>query len=167
MIDKSERDGGHDFDWEFGTWATHVRVLHSPLSADATWVEYEGTSLVRPLSGGRANVVELDVANASGRIQGLSLRLYNVAGRQWSLNFAGLDGVLTPPTIGSFVDGRGEFYGMETLRERAVLVRFLILDVTEDSARFEQSYSPDGGQTWELNWVANDTRIAPSDPAAL
>jgi hypothetical protein len=32
-------------------------------------------------------------------------------------------------------------------------------DITLNSCRFEQSFSPDGGKTWELNWVATDTRI--------
>jgi hypothetical protein len=154
-------DGSHDFDWAFGTWATHVKVLHGPLSAESTWAEHHGTSIVHSLCGGRANVVELDVAGPSGRIQGVSLRLYTVEGRQWSLNFASMaNGLLTVPSIGAFTDGRGEFYGADTLRGRAILVRFLILDVTADSARFEQAYSVDGGATWELNWVATDTRLA-------
>jgi len=153
------RDGSHDFDWEFGTWTTHVKVLRQPLSGAATWVEYEGTSVVYPLSEGKANLVELDVAGPAGRIQGVALRLFSVEGQQWSLNFASMaDGLLTPPVIGEFVDGQGKFYGADTLRGRAILVRFEILDVTTDSARFEQSYSDDGGKTWELNWVATDRR---------
>jgi hypothetical protein len=157
------REGSHDFDWEFGTWATHVKVLRSPLSPEATWVEYNGSSIVHSLCGGRANLVELDVAGPSGRIQGVSLRLYNAEGRQWSLNFASMaDGLLTVPSTGEFTDGRGAFYGADTLRGRAILVRFLIFDMTADSARFEQSYSADGGTTWELNWVAVDTRVPPS-----
>src|SRR5262245_51280229 len=101
--------GNHDFDWEIGAWATHVRVLHHPLSPKATWVEYIGTSMVHELLGGQANLVELDVAGPAGRIQGVSLRLYNVEAQQWSLNFANMaDGLLTAPSIGSFTDGRGE-----------------------------------------------------------
>jgi hypothetical protein len=40
-------------------------------------------------------------------------------------------------------------------------VRFVISDITEVSARFEQAYSSDGGRTWEVNWIATDTRLAP------
>jgi len=152
-------NGSHEFDWEIGAWDTAVRVLHNPLSTDATWVEYNGTSIIHALCGGGANVVELDVAGAAGRLRGVSLRLYHPAARQWSLNFASMgDGLLTPPVIGGFSGRRGEFYGTDTVRGRAVLVRFVILDVMADAARFEQSYSVDGGQTWELNWVAVDTR---------
>jgi hypothetical protein len=156
----ADRDGRHDFDWEIGTWATHVRVLHRPLSPEATWAEYDGTSVVHSFLDGQANLVELDVTGAAGGIRGVALRLYHVEARQWSLNFASMaDGLLTPPSVGSFANGRGEFYGADTLRGRAVLVRFVIGDVTENSARFEQSYSADGGKTWELNWVANDTHM--------
>jgi hypothetical protein len=52
------------------------------------------------------------------------------------------------PRSGSSSTRRGEFYGQETLRGRAVFVRFVILDITADSCRFEQSFSADGGRTW-------------------
>jgi hypothetical protein len=31
--------------------------------------------------------------------------------------------------------------------------------VTSSSARFEQAYSADAGATWEVNWIAVDTRL--------
>jgi hypothetical protein len=100
----------------------------------------------------------------SGRFEGLSLRLYNPQTRQWSLNYANSgDGTMTPPTIGQFKDGRGEFYAQETLNGRAIFVRFVISDITPTSCRFEQAFSDDGGKTWEVNWIATDTRI-PDEP---
>lgn len=158
--DSIDRDGARDFDWEIGTWATSVRVLRNPLSPKSTWLEFNGTSVISALGGGHANMVDLDVSGPSGQIRGVSLRLYNVAGRQWSLNFANMgDGVPTPPVIGEFRNGRGEFYGTDVVRGRTILVRFVMLDITPDSAQFEQSYSADGGRTWELNWVATDRRL--------
>ena len=38
-------------------------------------------------------------------------------------------------------------------------VRFIISDIKPDSCKFEQSFSTDGGKTWEANWVAIDTRV--------
>src|SRR5689334_24467862 len=112
----AQRDGQHDFDWEIGTWKTHLRRLQRPLSGSTTWVEYEGTTVVRKVWDGRANLVELDVSGPAGRIEGLSLRLYNPESRQWSLNFSNVrGGTLSPPTIGEFKKGRGEFYSQETL----------------------------------------------------
>ncbi|MCW4463679.1 hypothetical protein OK349_18390 [Sphingomonas sp. BT-65] len=158
----TERDGQKDFDWEIGSWTTHLKRLKSPLSGSTEWVEYQGTTDVRPVMGGRANLVELKVEGAAGKIEGASLRLYNPQARQWSLHFASASGgVLTPPTIGSFQDGCGEFYAQDSWSGRTILVRFVISDVTPNSARFEQAFSADGGKSWEVNWIATDTRKEP------
>lgn len=156
----NQTDGQHDFDFEIGTWKTHLRRLQRPLSGSTNWVEYEGTSEVRKVLDGRANLVELKVTGPAGRIEGMSLRLYNPQSRQWSLNFANInDGQMTRPAIGEFKNGRGEFYNEDTYNGRAIFVRFVIIKVTDNQYRFEQSFSADGGQTWELNWVAIDTRV--------
>ena len=82
----AERDGGHDFDFEIGTWKTHLWRLQHPLSGSNTWVEYEGTSVVRKIWNGRANLIELELDGPAGHIEGLNLRLYNPQSHQWSLN---------------------------------------------------------------------------------
>lgn len=157
-------DGQHDFDWEIGTWKTEVRRLAEPLSGSHEWVEYTGTSVVRKVLDGRANLVELRVEGPAGRIDGASLRLYNPHTRQWNLNYANVrNGALTRPVYGGFRDGRGEFHGQEDLDGRALLVRFVISEISADSARFEQAFSVDGGRTWETNWIAIDTRVDGSD----
>jgi hypothetical protein len=154
------RDGQHDFDFEIGTWKTHLRRLLNPLTGSTTWVEYEGTTVVRKVWNGRANLVELVADGPAGHFEGLSLRLYNPQSRQWSLNFANAGGgVMATPTIGEFRNGRGEFFDQETYNGRAVLVRFVISDITANSCRFEQAFSDDGGKTWEVNWIATDTRV--------
>lgn len=154
------RDGSHDFDWEIGSWTTELRYLPEPLTGSTRWVEYRGTSEVRSVLGGRANLVELSVEGGSDRIEGVSLRLYNPRARQWTLNFANIrNGLLTSPVTGGFdQNGRGTFYGEDTVNDRTVLVRFVISDIAPKSARFEQAYSADGGVTWETNWIAVDRR---------
>lgn len=166
------RDGQRDFDFEIGEWATEVRVLRNPLSGKPpVWAEYRGTSVVRGLMDSRANSVELSVAGPTGKIEGISLRLYHPGARQWSLNFASLnDGAMTPPVVGGFgADGRGVFYGVDKLGERAIRVRFVITQVSADEARFEQAFSADNGATWEVNWIAVDRRATSvaALPAAL
>jgi hypothetical protein len=157
---QAPRDGQHDFDFEIGTWKTHLRRLVHPLSGSDEWAEYEGVTTVRKVWNGRANLVELTADGAAGHFEGLNLRLYNPQSGQWSLNFASSrSGTLSQPTIGRFVNGRGEFYDQEDFDGRAVFVRFLIIPVDADTIRFEQSFSDDGGKTWELNWVATDTRM--------
>jgi hypothetical protein len=70
---------------------------------------------------------------------------------------------MTPPTIGAFKNGRGEFYSRETLNGAPILVRFVISDITPTACRFEQAFSADDGQTWEVNWIAADTRISEAE----
>lgn len=151
--------GEHDFDFEIGAWKTHLsRRLH-PLTGSQTWVDYDGTTTVRPVWGGAGNLVELVVDGPAGHFEGLSLRLYNPQTRQWALNFANRsDGQMVAPTVGGFRDGRGEFYQQDTLNGRAIFVRFFITRRSKDAIHFEQAFSADGGKTWEVNWIADDTR---------
>lgn len=154
------RDGSHDFDFAIGTWKTQLKRLVRPLTGSTTWVELEGMTVVRKVWDGRANLAELKVATADGPLHVLSLRLYNPKARQWSLNTAnGSSGTLSIPTVGEFKDGRGEFYDQEIFDGRSILVRNVWANITADSCRFEQSFSDDGGKTWEVNWIAVDTRV--------
>jgi hypothetical protein len=162
-----ERDGQHDFDFEIGTWKTRLSRLLHPLTGSTAWVRYEGTTVVRKVWNGRANLVELEVDGPAGHIEALSLRLYNPQSRKWSLNFSNSKGgTLAVPSIGEFSAGRGEFFNLDSLDGRAILVRFVISVITPDSCRFEQSFSADGGKAWEPNWIAIDTRVKGSPEAA-
>src|ERR1700733_9459436 len=155
-----ERDGQHDFDFEFGTWKTHLSRLLHPLTGSATWVQYDGTTVVRKVWKGRSNLVELDADGPQGRFEGVNLRLYNPQSHQWSLNFANSrDGTFGPPSIGEFKNGRGEFYDQETFNGRAIFVRFVFTADSAYSTRDDQSFSEDGGKTGEVNWINTATRI--------
>jgi hypothetical protein len=163
------RDGQHDFDFEIGTWKTRLSRLQHPLTGSTTWLQYEGTSVIRKVWDGRANLVELEVDGPAGHVQGLSLRLYNPRSGQWSLNFANSAvGTMSVPTVGEFRNGRGEFYDVEEFSGRMVLVRNVICNITADAYRFEQAFSIDGGRSWEINWIAIDTRLGapPAPPPA-
>jgi hypothetical protein len=151
--------GQHDFDFHFGSWKAHNRILLYPLSGSTAWIELDGTVTVRKIWDGRANLEEIESSNAATHFQGLSLFLYNPASHQWSQTFANSDdGTLGQPLIGEFKNGRGEFFGRELFHGRSILVRFVWSDITPDSHRVEQSYSDDGGKTWEPNFVATLTR---------
>jgi hypothetical protein len=150
----------HDFDFEHGRWRTTLRRRLHPLSGSDIWVDYVGTTIVRPVSGGRANLAELDVSGPEGHLLGLSLRLFEPNHRRWTLNFSNMaSGTLAAPMTGGFGGGpRGVFYSAEEFDGRRVLVRFVIESTSADSCRFEQAFSADGGATWETNWIAMDTR---------
>jgi hypothetical protein len=156
----AQEDGQHDFDFEIGAWKTHLSRLDHPLTGSSTWLEYDGTSVVRKVWDGRANLGELEVDGAGGHVEGLTLRLYDRRARQWNITWAnGREGVLDRATMfGRFKDGRGEFFGQDFIDGRAIYVRFVFSNITSTSFRFDQAFSPDGGKTWEVNWKATFTR---------
>lgn len=155
-------DGQHDFDFNLGTWKTHIRRLMNPLTGSTTWVELDGTVVVKKVWDGRAQLEEIEADGSTGHFEGLTLFLYNPEAHQWNMNFTSSgDGTLSTPSIGEFKNGRGEFYDQEAYKGRTILVRIVWSDITPDSHRFEQSFSEDGGKTWEPNFVATLTRAKP------
>jgi hypothetical protein len=154
------REGQRDFDFLLGRWKYHLKRLVDPLTGSTTWIEFDGAGVCRPIWNGDAQIDELDVNGPSGHIRGLTLRLYNPGSRQWSLNWANKkDGTLGASTVGSFKNGRGEFYDQETFNGRSILVRYVWSGITPTSAHFEQSFSDDGGKTWETNWITDQVRV--------
>ena len=152
-------DGSHDFDFELGTWKVHVERLLNPLTGSTAWNHWDGVSRVRKVWNGKANLVELAADGPSGHIEFLSLRLYDPRLRQWSLHYASsATGELTTPSI-------GEFYDQETYDGRTILVRGVLTHSGADSAHFEQSFSADGGRTWEVNFREQFTRLPNDTPA--
>ena len=150
----SEENRQGDFDFNLGRWKTHVTRLKNPLTGSTAWVEYDGTSFVRPVWNGRASLFELEVDGPAGHIEGVGLRLYNPESHQWSLNWANsADGAITKPMIGQFKNGRGQFFDQELFNGRSIFARNGFSDITPESSRFEQAFSDDGGQTWETNWI--------------
>lgn len=155
------RDGQHDFDFELGKWKMQLKKLKAPLHNSHEWIEFSGTSTTRPLWDGKAQVEEFEVdSTVVGHIEGMTVRLYSVAGHQWSLNWANqTNGRFDVPTVGEFKNGRGEFFDQEMFEGRMILVRYVWSNITPKSAHFEQSYSTDGGKTWEANWITDQTRV--------
>ncbi len=158
----SEQDGPHGFDFEIGTWKIHLKRLEGRLVHSTKWVEFDGTSVTRKVWDGRANLEEFEVDSPTGHIEGLTLRLFDPQTRQWNIYWGtNKSGTIGVPTIGEFKNGRGEFYDTEPSgpNGRSVLVRFIWSNITPNSAHFEQSFSDDGGKTWEVNWITDQTRV--------
>jgi hypothetical protein len=154
-----QRDGQHDFDFNLGTWNTHIQRLQHPLSGTTAWVELSGTVTIRTIWDGRALMEEIEADGSTGHFEGLTLFLYNPQSHQWSQTFASSSsGSLNPPAIGEFKDGRGELFGQETYAGRSILVRTVWSDIKPDSHHFEQDFSVDGGRNWEPNFIATLTR---------
>lgn len=154
------RDGQHDFDFNIGTWHTHIRRILDPLSGLNASIELDGTVTVRKIWGGRAQLEEIEADGPNGHWEGLTLFLYNPQAHQWSQTFASSkDGTLTTPLVGSFKDGRGELYSQDTIGGRSILVRGVWSEITPTSHKYEESYSADGGRTWAPAFIGNLTRV--------
>jgi hypothetical protein len=157
-------DGTHDFDFHMGAWKTHISRLVHPLSGSSEWTAYDGVSMVRPVWNGKASLFELEASGPAGHLEGVGLRLYDPTARRWNLNWTNSNiGKLDAPMVGEFRDGRGEFYGPDTLNGRTILVRNGFYDIKPNSSRFEQAFSADGGKTWEANWIMTFDRATSTD----
>ena len=157
----AERDGQHDFDPLVGRWKYHLKRRLHPLTGSSTWVELDGTGECFKVWGGRAQLDTIEVDGSTGHIEGLTLRTYDPQSRQWRLYWANSkNGIIDPPQVGEFKNGRGEFFAQDTINGKSILVRYVWTDMTTTSPHFEQSFSDDGGKTWEVNWITDQTRVA-------
>lgn len=152
------RNGSRDFDALLGFWKYHLRRRLNPLTGSSTWVEYEGTGVCRKIYDG-AEIDQLSADGSAGHIEGLTLRTYNPDSHQWRLYWANKKvGILDPPQVGEFTNGIGEFYALDTINNRTILIRFRWTNLNTSTPHFEQSFSDDGGKTWEVNWITDQTR---------
>ena len=151
--------GQHDFDFELGTWTIHLKRRLHPLAGSNTWVEFDGLSSTQKVWDGRSQIEQFETDGSAGHIEGLTLRLFNPETQQWSLYWANAkDGIVVPAQVGQFKDGVGEFYAQDTLGDKSILVRYDWTGLASQSPHFEQSFSADGGKTWEVNWITDQTR---------
>ena len=156
--DAPARDGLHDFDFVIGRWNVRLHKLLHPLTGSTEWLEYTGTSVMTKLWDGRANMEEFKVTSLDQRqhMDAQTLRLYDPDTHRWNIWLAdAAHGKLSgPPTVGAFKDGRGEFLDAEDYGGRTILVRYVWTQPTPTTARMEQSFSPDWGRSWEVNWIS-------------
>jgi len=147
----------NDFDFFIGNWNVVNRRLGTLFTGSDEWSEFPGTTTCRPIFGGGGNTEEIIFPTRDTR--GFTLRLFDIERREWSIYWADSSkGILFPPVVGTFTNGRGDFYGDDTHEGKPVKVHFIWSDTTPTSARWEQEFSADGGHTWESNWVMEFTR---------
>jgi hypothetical protein len=67
---------------------------------------------------------------------------------------------LFPPVEGSFFDSIGLFRGHDQQDGIPVLVEFRWDKTNPETPTWQQSFSADNGNTWEVNWYMNFSRVA-------
>lgn len=152
----------HEFDFLWGNWHIRNRRLRSRLTGSDDWEEFGARGACRPILGGSGNVDDFVPLAGTDWVgfEGGSLRLCDPATGLWSIYW--FDNVvhrLLPPVHGTFEDGIGEFLGFDEHNGQPVQVRFRWSGISPNSARWEQAFSGDDGNTWETNWVMDFTRI--------
>jgi hypothetical protein len=146
----------HDFDFLVGEWSVVNRRLAARGVGCTEWDEFPGVSRVVQHLGGMVNVDEITFP-ARGW-SGLTVRTFLLAERQWSIHWvSSRTGAIDAGVVGGFAGDHGEFYGEDDDAGTPVKVRFHWDRLGPDTARWEQSFSYDGGP-WEPNWVMDFTR---------
>jgi hypothetical protein len=155
--------GLHDFDFLVGHWRVHHRKLKERLVNSHEWIEFEGTLFSQPLMGGYANVDDDVFEVPGGTYRGVAPRSFDAKSGQWSIWWMGSRKPLAPmdpPVRGSFHNGVGTFYADDdTENGKPVRTRFIWSEITPTSCHWEQAESPDGGKTWETDWIQDLKRV--------
>jgi hypothetical protein len=146
----------HDFDFFVGNWNSVNRRLRKRWVGSNDWETFPCTIRCESLMGGVVNIDEGDFPTKGW--SGMTLRVFNLAKRQWSLYWINSStGELFSPVVGGFTGDRGEFYGDDTDEGRPIKVVFHWTRLGPDRARWQQAFSLDGKE-WETNWIIEHTR---------
>lgn len=161
----NDNPGANDFDFFIGHWHIKNTRLKQRLVDCTEWEAFDATGHARKLPGGIGNYDDFIAEKWRPGFVGMSFRVFSPETKKWSIYWldnatGGLDanGHLTVPVVGAFSDGVGIFEGDDTLNGRAIRVRYKWSNISANTARWEQAFSPDGGVTWECNWVMEQTR---------
>lgn len=149
-----------DFRFLSGHFNVGHRRLTRRLVGSDDWTTFTTELWGYPVMGGAAFVDEMYGELDDGEFWGMTLRTHDPATDRWSLYWVDTwHPQLCPPLIGSFRDGRGEFFGPQNENGVAILARFLWTDITDAGACWEQAFSQDDGKTWETNWLMQFDRL--------
>jgi hypothetical protein len=158
-------DGRHDFDFVFGRWRLHNRRLTNLLDPDcADWVQFEATGQAHSILGGLGN---LDLFSAAGVLPTASRWKPSRCGCSTPRPAGGGSGGPPPADPDSWIPRwrAASATGMAGSSEdvvggHRVKVRYIWKDITGRSARFEQAFSHDHGESWQTNWIITMTAHA-------
>lgn len=149
--------GSRDFAFLTGKWNVANRQLKAIFAGSKEWDEYPATSVAVPMLDGSAVVDELRAPSRG--IHGFSIHLFEPKTQEWNVLWVSAsNGKLQVPMRGRLVNGVFEFQGDDTHEGKPIRARYRWTNISQNAATWEQAYSPDGGKSWEVNWVMQFTR---------
>jgi hypothetical protein len=150
----------HDFDFLVGGWTVEHRRLKHRLAHSYEWETFPGTCKTWLLLDGHGNVDDNVLHAPTGTYRAVTLRAFDPATKLWSIWWIDSRNAhhLDPPVVGGFRNGVGTFFAKDTFNGRPIVVRFIWSDISQNSAKWQQAFSDDGGKTWETNWIMNFQR---------
>jgi hypothetical protein len=155
-----EADCPSDFDFFLGQWTVSHQRLKDRLVGSTEWEHFKGSCFMHKILGGFGNIDDNIVELPTGIYRAATLRSFDPKSRTWSIWWldARNPGSLDVPVVGDFKDGVGTFLANDVLNGKPIVVRFVWTLPKPESPQWEQAFSPDGGKTWETNWIMNFSR---------
>ena len=162
----SEPEGKSGFDWLFGRWKIENRVLDGRLRGSTTWKTFEAGYEAWPVLDGWANQDRFTAERPEGPFEGMSIRYFHADTGEWSIHWLDTRALregrpdLVSSVRGRMHDGAGDFFGKVLFEGVEVDVRYRWRPVDRDHVTWDQAYSTDGGESWEVNWIMEFSRLA-------
>jgi hypothetical protein len=149
-----------DWSWLVGNWDVRHERLRDRLVGSTTWDEFGGKCSSWTTLGGLGNVDDCLLYLPAGTYRAMAPRSFDPATRQWNIWW--LDGRMAdkidPPVRGGFTGSEGEFQGADVHKGTPVIARFRWHEIHGQRPWWDQSFTTDGGKSWEVNWRNYFTR---------
>lgn len=153
------RDGSHDFDFSRGSWTTELTIIKDPFDKPNEQIHLRGTKVARPVWNGKGWLEEIAADGPNSHWQAANLFLYDPVAGQWSENYVDSSvGRMESPGIGGYRDGKLEFYSVESVGGRSMLIRGTWTIMSKDLHSYEVARSIDGGRSWHTSFIARVSR---------
>lgn len=153
------RDGSHDFDFSRGSWTTELTIIKDPFNKPTEQIHLRGTKVARPVWNGKGWLEEIAADGPNSHWQAANLFLYDPVAGQWSENYVDSSvGRMESPGIGGYRDGKLEFYSVESVGGRSMLIRGTWTIMSKDLHSYEVARSIDGGRSWHTSFIARVSR---------
>lgn len=149
------------FDFWIGEWDVDLKIRNEMNE----WpVAKQARVKVFPVLQGKA-IMELWSEKKEGleAIRGFSLRYYNDETEKWDLilHWPRPNWGRTAVFQGEETHGRFDFHVSYPINDSTTqMVKYTFSDISEESLRWQDFYSRDGGTTWTSNWIMEFTRVA-------